>query len=111
MGPSKLCLPPDTAAEGMGDFCVQPTRSLLVADCSTSLCRDMPRKSWGPVGDLMGIAGPSVYSPPELLWRMQIISLDLALANGTMLTITPQSQPHLWKAAQVALTPFSGVRL
>ena len=36
---------------------------------------------------------------------MQINSLDLALANGTMLTITPQSQPHLWKAAQVSLSP------
>ncbi|CAL5225804.1 g8581 [Coccomyxa viridis] len=33
----------------------------------------------------------------------QINSLDLALANGTMLTITPQSQPHLWKAAQVSI--------
>ena len=52
--------------------------------------------------NLMGIAGLSMYPPCNLLWRMQIISLDLALANGTMLTITPQSQPHLWKAAQVA---------
>ena len=46
-----------------------------------------------------------IFYSASLCGSMQIISLDLALANGTMLTITPQSQPHLWKAAQVALSP------
>ncbi|CAK0779632.1 hypothetical protein CVIRNUC_004824 [Coccomyxa viridis] len=33
----------------------------------------------------------------------QIVSLDLALANGTLLTLTPEANLHLWRAAQVSV--------
>lgn len=39
-----------------------------------------------------------------LLSGLQISSLDLALANGTLITLTPESNPHLWKAAQVSIS-------
>ena len=33
---------------------------------------------------------------------VQIVSIDLALANGTLVQITPESSLHFWKAAQVS---------
>lgn len=48
------------------------------------------------------MSGVNQFCPDAKEMSVQIISLDLALANGTMLTITPHSQPHLWKAAQVS---------
>ena len=57
----------------------------------------------------VGSAEETVCQTPctlaSVLWWMQIISLDLVLANGTLLTITPELQPHLWKAAQVPCAP------
>ncbi|CAL8471831.1 g11373 [Coccomyxa elongata] len=32
----------------------------------------------------------------------QIVSLDIAIANGTLITVTPASNPHLWRAAQIS---------
>lgn len=32
---------------------------------------------------------------------MQAVRIELALANGTLLVLTPDSNPHLWKAGQV----------
>ncbi len=36
-------------------------------------------------------------------------ALDLMIANGTLLSLTPQNNPHLWKAAMVRVT--SALRL
>ena len=32
---------------------------------------------------------------------MQVSRIELALANGSLLELTPQSNPHLFRAAQV----------
>ena len=38
---------------------------------------------------------------------VQIVSIDLALANGTLVHITPESSPHFWKAAQVCICSYT----
>lgn len=34
---------------------------------------------------------------------LQVLSLDLVTANGTVLTLTPESNPHLFRAAAVSV--------
>ena len=38
---------------------------------------------------------------------MQIVSIDLALANGTLVQITPETSSHFWKAAQVSCCSYT----